>query len=59
MKIDKRTKESFSYIKIESSDNSLLNNTSSTLKTNYKITTKKYLSDYLLENSLILKILVQ
>ena len=59
MKIDKRTKESFSYIKIESSDNSLLNNTSSTLKTNYKITNKKYLSDYLLENSLILKILVQ
>jgi len=59
MKIDKRIKESFSNIKIESSDNSLLNNTSSTLKTNYKITNKKYLSDYLLENSLILKILVQ
>ena len=59
MKIDKRIMESFSNIKIESSDNSLLNNTSSTLKTNYKITNKKYLSDYLLENSLILKILVQ
>ena len=59
MKIDKRIKESFSNIKIESSDNSLLNNSSSTLKTNYKITNKKYLSDYLLENSLILKILVQ
>ena len=59
MKIDKRIKESFSNIKIESSDNSLLNNTSSTLKTNYKITNKKYLSNYLLENSLILKILVQ
>ena len=42
MKIDKRIKESFSNIKIESSDNSLLNNTSSTLKTNYKITNKKY-----------------